>query len=107
MEVGKPYIRFKINNEPETEALDYNHTWATTVETNKGPIDTPVLITSAAQAKSIFNVDMTPYFAQGAQTLIMVRVAAHSASKQPSKSSFNFVSERDIYFAISIWRIMS
>lgn len=101
MVVGKPYIRFKINNEPETEALDYNHTWATTVETNKGPIDTPVLITSAAQAKSIFNVDMTPYFAQGAQTLIMVRVAAHSASKQPSKSSFNFVSERDIYFAMA------
>lgn len=101
MVVEKPYIRFKINNEPETEALDYNHTWATTVETNKGPINTPVLISSAAQAKNIFNVDMTPYFAQGANTLIMVRVAAETVNNQPSKSTFNLATEEDIPFAIS------
>ena len=101
MVVGKPYIHFKINNEPETSVLDYNHTWATTVETNKGPINTPVLITGPTQAKSIFNVDMTPYFAQGAESLIMVRVAASSVNKQPAKGTFSFNSEKDIDFAVA------
>jgi len=101
MVVGKPYIHFKINNEPETSALDYNHTWATTVETNKGPINTPVLITGPMQAKSVFNVDMTPYFAQGAESLIMVRVAASSVNKEPAKGTFSFNSAKDIDFAVA------
>ena len=41
MVVGKPYIHFKINNEPIEEVVDYNYTWATTVEAKKGPINTP------------------------------------------------------------------
>ena len=60
MVVGKPYVHFKINNEPIEEVVDYNYTWATTVETDKGPVNTPVYISSAAQAYSIFNVDMRP-----------------------------------------------
>ena len=36
MVVGKPYIHFKINNEPIEEVVDYNYTWATTVEAKKG-----------------------------------------------------------------------
>ena len=83
MVVGKPYVHFKINNEPMEDVLDYNHTWATTVETNKGPINKPVLVNSAAQAQKIFNIDMGPYFAQGASSLIIVRVAG-------SKEDFSF-----------------
>ena len=96
MVVGKPYIRFKVNNEPIESAIDYNYTWATTVETNKGPVNTPVFINSAAQAYSIFNVDMRPYFAQNPKSLIMVRVAASSRNKEPAKGVYNFVSEKDI-----------
>ena len=44
MVVGKPYIHFKINNEPLEEVVDYNYTWATIVEAQKGPINTPTYI---------------------------------------------------------------
>lgn len=101
MVVNKPYIRFKINNEPTETALDYNHTWATTVETNKGPINTPVLISSASQAKNIFNINFEPYFAQGASSLIVVRVAASSVNNIPTKGTFNFNTESVINFAIA------
>lgn len=90
MVVGKPYIHFKVNNEPIEEVVDYNYTWATTVETNKGPINTPVYIENASQAKSIFNVNMHPYFAQNPQSLIMVRVAASTKENTPSQGVFNF-----------------
>lgn len=96
MVVGKPYIHFKVNNEPIEEVVDYNYTWATTVETNRGPINTPVYIENAAQAKSIFNVDMRPYFAQNPQSLIMVRVASRTFNNTPSKGIFNFNIEKDI-----------
>ena len=69
MVVGKPYIHFKINNEPIEEVVDYNYTWATTVEAKKGPINTPTYIESAAQAYSIFGIDMRPYFAQNPKSL--------------------------------------
>lgn len=101
MVVGKPYIRFKINNEPIESTLDYNHTWATTVETNKGPINTPVLVNSASQAKNIFNVNMEPYFAQGASSLIIVRVAARSVNNVPTKGTFSFNTEKAINFALA------
>lgn len=64
MVVGKPYIHFKVNNEPIEEVVDYNYTWATIVEASKGPINTPIYIENATQARSIFGVDMNPYFAQ-------------------------------------------
>lgn len=96
MVVSKPYIRFKVNNDPIELNIDYNYTWATTVETNKGPVNTPVFISSAAQAYSIFNVDMRPFFAQNPKSLIMVRVAASSKTKEPAKGVYSFVSEKDI-----------
>lgn len=96
MVVSKPYIRFKVNNDPIQLNIDYNYTWATTVETNKGPVNTPVFISSAAQAYSIFNVDMRPFFAQNPKSLIMVRVAASSKNKEPAKGVYSFVSEKDI-----------
>ena len=96
MVVSKPYIRFKVNNDPIELNIDYNYTWATTVETNKGPVNTPVFISSASQAYSIFNVDMRPFFAQNPKSLIMVRVAASSKNKEPAKGVYSFVSEKDI-----------
>lgn len=101
MVVGKPYIRFKINNDPIENALDYNHTWATTVETNKGPINTPILVSNASQAKNIFNVNVEPYFAQGAQSLIIVRVAARSVNNEPTKGTFSFNTKGAINFAVA------
>lgn len=101
MVVGKPYIRFKVNNEPVQAEVDYNYTWATTVETNKGPVNTPVFISNAAQAYTIFNVDMRPYFAQNPKSLIMIRVAAKSKNKEPSKGTYSFISDKDmpVFFA--------
>lgn len=101
MVVGKPYIRFKINNDPIESVLDYNHTWATTVETNKGPINTPILVNNASQAKNIFNVNVEPYFAQGADSLIIVRVAAKSVNNEPTKGTFSFNSKEAINFAVA------
>ncbi len=101
MVVGKPYIHFKVNNEPIEEVVDYNYTWATTVEAKKGPINIPTYISSAAQAYSIFGVDMRPYFAQNPQSLIMVRVAAESATDAPRKGTYSFSTAKpiDIYRA--------
>ena len=48
MVLGKPYIHFKINNEPVEQEIDYNYTWATTVETDRGPVNQPVLINTAS-----------------------------------------------------------
>lgn len=102
MVVGKPYVHFKINNEPIEEVVDYNYTWATTVETDKGPVNTPVYINSAAQAYSIFNVDMRPFFAQNPKSLIMVRVAAplgvNGAKKAPAKGVYAFNIEKPLVF---------
>ena len=102
MVVGKPYIHFKINNEPIEEVIDYNYTWATVVEAPKGPINTPTYISSATQAYSIFGVDMRPYFAQNPQSLIMVRAAATSDTNTPQagKYSFNLAEDITIYKAM-------
>jgi hypothetical protein len=91
-----PYIHFKVNNEPINEVVDYNYTWATVVEAPKGPINEPTYISSAAQAYSIFGVDMRPFFAQGPQSLIMVRAAATSDVNAPQKGKYSFNIEKDI-----------
>lgn len=96
MVVGKPYIHFTINNEPLEAEVDYTYTWATTVEATKGPVNTPVLVSSAAQANALFGVDMRPYFAQGAESLIIVRVAAQSDINKPSKGVYSFVTAEPI-----------
>ena len=96
MVVGKPYVHFTINNEPLEAEVDYTYTWATTVEAPKGPVNEPVLVSSAAQANALFGIDMRPYFAQGAESLIIVRVAAESAINSPSKGIFSFVTVEPI-----------
>lgn len=96
MVVGKPYIHFKVNNEPIEEVVDYNYTWATIVEASKGPINTPTYIENAAQARSIFGIDMNPYFAQNPQSLIIVRAAASSDTNVPQKGKYSFNTEAPI-----------
>lgn len=96
MVVGKPYIHFKINNEPLEAEVDYTYTWATTIEATKGPVNQPVLVTSAGQAQALFGVDMRPYFAQGASSLVIVRVSASSTFNKPSKGVFSFVTAEPI-----------
>lgn len=96
MVVGKPYIHFKVNNEPLEEVVDYNYTWATVVEAQKGPINVPTYISSASQANTIFGVDMRPYFAQSPRSLIMIRAAAESDTNTPQKGKFTFNLEKDV-----------
>ena len=96
MVVGKPYIHFKVNNEPLEDVVDYNYTWATVVEARKGPINTPTYISSAAQAYAIFGIDMRPYFAQNPQSLIMVRAAATSKTNAPQKGKYSFNLKEDV-----------
>lgn len=96
MVVGKPYIHFKVNNEPIEEVVDYNYTWATIVEASKGPINTPTYIENATQAHSIFGVDMNPYFAQNPKSLIVVRAAASSDINVPQKGKYSFNTETPI-----------
>lgn len=84
---GKPYVHFKITNERNPVMVDTNYLWATTVECNKGPINTPVLVQSAAEALNVFGVDMRGYFAQGAQNLLIVRVNAESQNKVANKAT--------------------
>lgn len=96
MVVGAPYIHFKINNEPLEPEIDYTYTWATTVETDKGPVNKPVLITGASQADSIFGVDMRPFFMQGASSLIMIRVPARYGGVAPSKGSLSLKTQNSI-----------
>lgn len=96
MVVGKPYIHFKVNNEPIEEVVDYNYTWATIVEASKGPINTPVYVEDATQAYSIFGVDMNPYFAQNPKSLIIVRAAASSDTNIPQKGKYSFNTQEPI-----------
>ena len=96
MVLGEPYIHFTINNEPLEQEIDYNYTWATTIESEKGPVNQPTLVSTASQAQAIFGVDMRPYFAQGAGALIIVRVTGESALKKPSKGIYSFNTKEDI-----------
>lgn len=84
---GKPYVHFKVINERNPILVDTNYLWATTVECNKGPIGVPVLIQSANEASTVFGIDMRAYFQQGAQNLLVVRAAASSKTRAPSKAS--------------------
>lgn len=92
---GEPYIHFTINNEPLEQTIDYNYTWATTIESEKGPVNQPTLVSTASQAQAIFGVDMRPYFAQGANALIIVRVVGEDL-KKASKGVYSFNTNEDI-----------
>lgn len=73
---GEPYVHFKVINERLEANVDHNYLWATCMETNKGPINQPVYVSSASSAKRIFGVDVSPFYANGGRHLIIVRVAS-------------------------------
>ena len=58
---GKPYVNFKIINERIASTVDTNYLWATTVESAKGPANTPVLCQTAGEVRRIFGVDLDAY----------------------------------------------
>ena len=48
---GIPYTHWKIKDNIDLTEIDPVYLWGTVVETDKGPIDTPVFVTNANQAK--------------------------------------------------------
>ena len=50
---GVPYTHWKIKDDIDLTEIDPVYLWGTVVETDKGPIDTPVFITNADQAKKM------------------------------------------------------
>ena len=52
---GVPYTHWKIKDIVDLSEIDPVYLWGTVVETDKGPLDQPVFITNADQAKKIFN----------------------------------------------------
>jgi len=76
---GIPYVHWKINSETSIyNDVDTNYLWATVVEANKGPTNTPILCASNADVLKLFGVDLSAYFAQGARYLVVVRAAAQT-----------------------------
>lgn len=95
----KPYVHWKINNDTASyDNIDSNYLWATIVETNKGPINTPVVCESAGQADRIFGVDVEAYFAQGAEYLVVVRAAAESQDARFSYSTVSIATATDFVY---------
>lgn len=96
---SKPYVHWKINNDiVNYDNVDANYLWATIVETNKGPINTPVICESAAQVERIFGADVRAYFAQGADYLVVVRAAAESQDARFSYSSVSVETASDFVY---------
>ena len=101
MVLDKPYIHWKITDEAANTAdIDPTYLWGTIIESDKGPIDTPVFITSASQAKRIFNYNLDPFFANGGRYAVVVRAYGVSETGfRPSKSTFDFTLDADFKYA--------
>lgn len=91
---GVPYAHWKIKDAVDLTEIDPVYLWGTVVETDKGPIDTPVFVTNADQAKKIFNINLEPYFANGGRAAVIVR----AYGGQPQNSSFNFTLYEDFKY---------
>jgi len=91
---GVPYVHWKIKDAVDLTEIDPVYLWGTVVETDKGPIDTPVFVTNADQAKKIFNINLEPYFANGGRAAVIVR----AYGGQPSYSSFKFTLDQDFSY---------
>ena len=92
---GVPYVHWKIKDAVDLTEIDPVYLWGTVVETDKGPIDTPVFVTNADQAKKIFNINLEPYFANGGRAAVIVR----AYGGQPSYSSFKFTLDKKFSYA--------
>lgn len=82
---GIPYVHWKIKDAVDLTEIDPVYLWGTIVETDKGPIDTPVFCTNADQVKKIFNYDLRPFFVNGGQSVVIVRAYAGT----PKKATFS------------------
>ena len=101
MVYDKPYIHWKINDEAlNTANIDPTYLWGTIIESDKGPIDTPVFITNASQAKRIFNYNLDPFFANGGRYVVVVRAyGVTEAGFKPKESVFDFTLDADFKYA--------
>lgn len=91
MAIGVPYVHWKINDEVTLAEIDPVYLWGTVIETNKGPLDTPVFITSAEQGQKIFNFDFRPFFVNGGRALVVMRAYATDGTFGPSYGKFDFL----------------
>lgn len=87
---GVPYVHWKIKDAVDLTEIDPVYLWGTVVETDKGPLDTPVFVTNKDQAKKIFNINLEPYFANGGRAAVIVR----AYGGQPTYSSFRFALDK-------------
>ena len=91
----KPYVHWKIKDNVDLTEIDPTYLWGTIIETDKGPIDEPVFITTAKQGKKIFNYDFAPFFANGGRYLVVVR--AYSGT--PKYSQFEITLDKEFSYA--------
>ena len=95
---GKPYVHWKIKDETDLTDVDPTYLWGTVVETDKGPIDEPVIIKSVEQGKRIFNYDFSPFFANGGRYIVVVRAYGKDTSNMPAQAEFSIVNDKDIEY---------
>lgn len=92
---GVPYVHWKIKDAVDLTEVDPVYLWGTVVETDKGPLDTPVFVTDADQAKKIFNINLEPFFINGGRAAVIVR----AYGGQPQYSSFKFTLDQAFSYA--------
>lgn len=95
---GKPYVHWKIKDETDLTNVDPTYLWGTVVETDKGPIDEPVIIKNVDQGKRIFNYDFSPFFANGGRYIVVVRAYGEDDINVPAQASFSIVNDKDIEY---------
>lgn len=95
---GKPYVHWKIKDETDLTDVDPTYLWGTVIETDKGPIDEPVIIKSVDQGKRIFNYDFSPFFANGGRYIVVVRAYGKDSTNVPAQAVFSIVNEKDIEY---------
>lgn len=92
---GIPYVHWKIKDSVDLADIDPVYLWGTVIETDKGPLDTPVFCTDAEQVKRIFNYDLGPFFANGGRSVVVIRAYAG----QPKKATFEFTLDEAFKYA--------
>lgn len=83
---GIPYVHWKIKDAVDLTEIDPVYLWGTVIECDKGPLNTPVFCTNADQVKRIFNYDLSPFFVNGGQSVVVIR--AYSGDPQPATFKF-------------------
>ena len=91
---GVPYVHWKIKDAVQVADIDPVYLWGTVIETDKGPLNEPVFITNADQAKQIFNFNLEPFFANGGRAAVVVR----AYGGQPQYSNFKFTLDDDFTY---------